>query len=56
MYHIEEEEMKKILADPVRRKNFLDYRNRCQRGKVILTIVYLALMFSLLFPYFYFAS
>ena len=54
--HIDEKEMKDILEDPLRRKNFIDYRNRCQRGKLILTIVYLVLMFCLIFPLFYFAN
>lgn len=54
--YIEEKEMKEILADPVRRKNFMNYRKRCQRGKIILTIVYLALMFCLIFPLFYFSN
>lgn len=47
-----ENNYKEILEDPVRRASYIRYRNRCNRVKIILALLYLVIMGCLLIPFF----
>lgn len=44
-------DMEEIFNDPVRRASYIRYRNRCKRAKILLTLLWVAIVVVLIIIY-----